>query len=176
MAEFAITSWSFAQNATTAVDPNGLQITVKLMLVLQSDVCKGIYKPGHKDCPISESKIDDLKRKHRVSRSYHLTLGKLVPLPLEQDFQQALTSAIDAGNYAVLIELDWGKTMVAVVDMVRDSSGPLPEWTSPHPQLDSGQYWYTHQDAIDFEPGKSVKWQVTLNGALSVWFYVVPGV
>src|SRR5436305_678400 len=104
------------------------QITVKLVLVPQSEICEGPYKPGHKDCPVTARKIDSLKHKNRVSRVYQLPAGKSVALLLEWDFHQALIADIDAGNYSVLLEFDWGNTLWVVVDMVRaSSSGKLPE-------------------------------------------------
>jgi hypothetical protein len=84
---------------------------------------------------------------------------------------------IDAKNYAVLLEFDWGDTLWGVVfDMVRDPSKKLPEPSNSHRLFDRGQYWCTHQNASDFDPDPdmNVKWRVTLNKDLWYGFYVVP--
>jgi hypothetical protein len=166
----------FSQTVTSDASPAVLQVTVKFVLVLQSDVCKGSYKPGHNDCSVTTQEAEFLEKTHRVSRAYPLSAGKSVALALERKFHGALISCIDAGHYAVLLNFDWGSTLVAAVDMIRDSSKPLskPLNTPRHP--DRSQYWHTHQNAIDFDPDKSVRWKVTLNDDLWYGFYVVPAV
>jgi hypothetical protein len=167
--EFTIALSSLAQ-ATAA--PTAY-ITVKLVLVRQSDLCKGSYKPGHVDCELSTERVEYLEQTNRVSRPYKLPLGKPVALRLDPEFQQALIASIDAGTYAVLLEFDWGAQLTVEVDLARDLCGS----PKSHPPWDrNSRHWYTHENAIHFDPDKNVKWQMTLT-VVSKWlfcFYVVP--
>lgn len=181
-----------AQTATSAVRPV-VHVTVKFVLVPQTKVCGNPYKPGH----IAADTAETLKETYRVSRAYPLSAGISVPLPLDRKFQSALTSCIDAGNYAVLLEFDWENPLLAVVDLIRDSSERLSGSSSSHRKLDRSQVspyspylpssprakagtttrvgplWYSHQKANDFEPDRNVRWKLIMNDA---WygFYVKP--
>lgn len=153
-----------------------LKVTVKFILVLQSEICKP-YRPGPNDCPVAAKTAERLKKTSLVSRSYPLSEFESAALPLEPKFQRALMPCIDARNYAVLLEFDWGDILWGVVfDMVRDPSKRLPEPSNSHRPFDRGQYWCTHQNASDFDPDPevNVKWKVTLNNDLWYGFYVVP--
>jgi|SRR3954451_7503218 len=184
----------FAQTATSAAGPVELQVTVKFIPVPQSEVCRP-YKPGHNECPVAAKTAESLKDTYCVSRAYPLSAGKSVGLPLEPKFHTALISGIDAGNYAVVLEFDWKIPLVAVVDMVLDSSKQLSESSNSHHQFDRSQaspyalgapvrasagtmmrvgpLWYTHQKAKDFEPDRDVKWKLIIN---DTWygFHVKP--
>jgi hypothetical protein len=173
VAEIVIASSSLAQTATSTAGSVVDQITVKLTLVLQSEVCQGrSYKPGPNDCPVTKAMADRLERKFHPTHPYPLPVGKPVPLPLEKDFHNALAADISIGGYAVLLEFEWGYTLSGVVDMVHFSSEHLPEFSDPQAQYRS-RHWYTHRNAVDFDPDKRPEWQVTLNNS-SFPFYISP--
>jgi hypothetical protein len=177
-----------AQAAASAPNPD-VQVKVKFVLVPQSKICDGPYKPG---CPVTRE-AESLKEKWRISRLYSLSKDRSVPLPLEPDFQSALTSCIDDGNYVVLLEFDWKVPLVAFVDMVSDSGERLSQLANSHRQfgrsqaspyspnapdrsnaggmMRAGPLWFAYRNAIDFEPDKNAKWKLILNDA---WygFYV----
>ena len=152
-----------------------IEISVKLVLVPQSDVCKGPYKPGRGD-DLTPDDVDKLEHQNRVSDLYKLPSGKATPLPLPRRFQQGLIPAIATGKWAVLLVFDWGSPLKVVVDLVQGPTQNLPEWSKKQPKYDNGQLWYAHQNAVGFDPAQSVTWQLTLNGpkGSSFSFYVVP--
>jgi hypothetical protein len=154
-----------------------IEISVKLVLVLKSAVCKGPYKPGRSDdlTPDDVSKLEQ-KSKNSVSDFYKLQSRKTMPLPLPLPFHQALIPAIATGTYAVLLVFDWGTPLKVVVDLVPGPAQNLPEWSKKQPKYDNGQLWYAHQNAVGFDPDQSVTWQLTLNGpkGSTFSFYAVP--
>ena len=185
------------QAAASATGPV-LRVTIKFLPVLQSEICKGTYRAGHTNCPITAQKAEFLKESYVGSRTYPLSQGKRVALPLVPKFQNTLTSCIDAGNYAMLVEFAWGIPLLAViVDMVPDhepselppgSSGSQRQFDRSQAvpygfgaqteinavrRMRAGPLWYTHQNAKDFEPAESIRWKLILNDG---WygFYVKP--
>ena len=155
-----------------------LEISVKLVLVLKSAVCKGPYKPGRSDdlTPDDVNKLEQINRKS-VSNVYKLPSGKTTPLPLPRQFHQALIPAIATGTYAVLLVFDWGIPLKVVVDLVPGPTKNLPEWSKKQQKVDNCQLWYAHQNAVGFDPDQSVTWQLTINGpsGSTFSFYAIPG-
>jgi hypothetical protein len=153
-----------------------IQISVKLVIVPQRDVCNGPYRPGPR-YDLTRDAANKLARRNTVSSIYKLSSGKTTPLELERQFQQALIPAIRAGEYAVLLEFDWGGDLRVVVDLVPGPTQTLPEWSKNPPKyVGPGRYWYAHRNAGDFDPAQSATWQVTVNGPTgsTFLFYTVP--
>jgi hypothetical protein len=124
-------------------------------------------------CPaINRDDVELLIETHVKSPTYELLPGRPVGLPLPDKFEQALMADIDSGQYAVLLEFDWGTTITAVIDIERASDGRLPNWSSSKKIFHRNQHWYTHQNAAAFDPALHVRWRVTLNGAVSFTFFV----
>jgi hypothetical protein len=148
-------------------------ITIRFMLVSQSDLCGSPYDTDQVHCGLLTSDVvETLEHTHLQSAAYQLQQDRSVPIKLEPAFQAALIAAIDAGDYAVVVEVDWGITVVAVVDMVRMSES-LPNWSATRKVFRRHRRWFTHQNAVAFEPSRPVHWQITLNGSVSFWFYIV---
>jgi len=145
-----------------------------MVLVPLDEICPSSSESGRGRCPpVTRDIVEQWENTYVVSPSYALVEGKAVPIRLSEEFQQALVADITAGGYAVLLEFDWGQRITAVVDMIRKSDGLLPNWSNKKHKFRRSQHWYTYQNAIAFEPSKNVRWQVTLNGSVSFWFYVV---
>jgi hypothetical protein len=141
--------------------------------VKQTELCESGYAPEGNMCTaINRDDVDQLVETHATSNRYELLPGRSVGLPLTDKFQQALIAAIDSGQYAVLLEFDWGTRIIAVIDMTRMSDGQLPNWSSSKKTFHRNQHWYTHQNAAAFDPASHVRWRVTLNGALTFTFFV----
>jgi len=165
----------YGQSPTSAspADTDAPPVTVRLILVKQTDLCPAGYARSANKCPaIDRDDEESLAETHETSSAYRLIAGRSVPLRLTEQFQQALMADIDSGEYAVLLEFDWGSTITAVIDMVRASDGELPNWSSPKKTFHSMRHWYTHQNANAFDPALHVRWRVTLNGAVSFTFYI----
>jgi hypothetical protein len=158
----------------TSADSSNAQVTVRMILLPQKSICSSSYRRPHTDCPkLTVTDVENLKDQYLVSDAYELSQGpKVARLRLTPAFQSALMAAIDANEYAVILEFDWGTTITAVVDIMRRSEGRLPNWSNKKHKFYRSQHWYTHQNANAFDPANNVIWQVTLNGAVSFLFRI----
>jgi tetratricopeptide (TPR) repeat protein len=157
--------------ANTDIPATRQQVTVKLVIVLKSDICKGrIYISDDNDCPVTRGMVSNLEETTKsFSDAYPLSEDKSVALTLNRKFHGQLS--VVTKEYAVLLEFDLGTKEVSTVDMLRDSAGLLPDKFKPRHSV-TGGHWYTHQNAADFEPGKN-RWILIKDGK---WygFYVKP--
>ena len=169
-------AWGSASSSApaTPADSSTSHVTVRMILLPQKSICSSSYRRPHTDCPkLTVSDVEDLKEQYLVSGAYELLPGpRAVRLRLTPAFQSALMAAIDANDYAVILEFDWGTTITAVVDIIRKSEARLPNWLNKKHKFYRSQHWYTHQNANAFDPARNVIWQVTLNGAFSFLFRI----
>jgi Tfp pilus assembly protein PilF len=130
------------------------QVTVKLVIVSQGDICKGrLYKSDNNDCPVTAGMVKYLEETTMsFTIPYKLSKGQSIALPLGREFHGKLSVAAGEKNYAVLLEFDLGGEGVSAVDMIREI-GLLPDRLRPRYSV-NGRHWYTHINATDFELGR----------------------